>query len=68
MPLASLIAAADFYMEKEGLMVLEEDQKVLLCTYLHSTAQHRPLPGLREGKAAALPPTINPEILGEALI
>lgn len=30
-PLASLIAAADFYMEQEGLMVLEEDQKVHLA-------------------------------------
>ena len=29
-PLASLLDAADFYMEKEGLMVLEEDQKVIL--------------------------------------
>ena len=31
-PLASLLDAADFYMEKEGLMVLEEDQKVILFT------------------------------------
>ena len=29
-PLASLLDAAEFYMEKEGLMVLEEDQKVLM--------------------------------------
>ena len=31
-PLASLLDAADYYMEKEGLMVLEEDQKVILFT------------------------------------
>ena len=30
MPLASLLDAAEFYMEKEGLMVLEEDQKVAM--------------------------------------
>jgi len=30
-PLASLLDAAEFYMEKEGLMVLEEDQKVHLA-------------------------------------
>ena len=29
-PLASLLDAAEFYMEKEGLMVLEEDQKVAM--------------------------------------
>ena len=29
-PLASLLDAAEFYMEKEGLMVLEEDQKVIM--------------------------------------
>ena len=29
-PLASLLDAAEFYMEKEGLMVLEEDQKVTM--------------------------------------
>ena len=35
-PLASLLDAADFYMEKEGLMVLEEDQKVILFTRIIS--------------------------------
>merc|ERR1719204_344828 len=29
-PLASMLAAAAFYMEQEGLMILEEDQKVRL--------------------------------------
>ena len=28
MPLSSMLDAAHFYMEQEGLMVLEEDQKV----------------------------------------
>ena len=37
-PLASLLDAADFYMEKEGLMVLEEDQKVILFTRIISDA------------------------------
>ena len=37
-PLASLLDAADFYMEKEGLMVLEEDQKVILLTRIVSDA------------------------------
>jgi glutamate formiminotransferase / formiminotetrahydrofolate cyclodeaminase len=30
-PLGALLAAADFFMDKEGLMVLEEDQKVRLA-------------------------------------
>ena len=33
-PLASLLDAAEFYMEKEGLMVLEEDQKVIFFMFV----------------------------------
>ena len=44
-PLAPLLMAADFYMEKENLFVLHEDQKIRLVVDrlgLNSMAQFNP--------------------------